>query len=81
MYCDMWLPGDYLIRYYSLCDIGILAPVFVMVIEFHLCDIDEFCLCDNNYFHLCDGDELRLCDGIFSSGYVLVISSIFVVAD
>ena len=24
---------DYLARYYSLCDIGILAPVFVMVIS------------------------------------------------
>ena len=34
---DMWLPGDYLGRYYRLCDIGILAPVFVMVIEFQLC--------------------------------------------
>ena len=33
MCCDMWLPGDYLTRYYSLCDIGILAPVFVMVIS------------------------------------------------
>ena len=31
---DMWLLGDYLARYYSLCDIGILAPVFVMVISF-----------------------------------------------
>ena len=38
MCCDMWLPDDYLARYYSLCDIGILAPVFVMVIEFCLCD-------------------------------------------
>ena len=38
MCCDMWLPGDYLARYYSLCDIGILAPIFVMVIEFCLCD-------------------------------------------
>ena len=32
--CDMWLSGDYLDRYYSLCDLGILAPVFVMVISF-----------------------------------------------
>ena len=32
--CDMWLPGDYLPRYYSLSDIGILAPIFVMVIKF-----------------------------------------------
>ena len=46
MYCDMWLPGDYLARYYSLCDIGILAPIFVMVIEFRLCDGNEFHLCD-----------------------------------
>ena len=44
--CDMWLLGDYLARYYSLCDIGILVPVFVMVIEFRLCDGDEFHLCD-----------------------------------
>ena len=29
MCCDMWLLGDYLARYYSLCDIGILAPGFV----------------------------------------------------
>ena len=35
--CDMWLSNDYLARYYSLCDISILAPVFVMVIEFRLC--------------------------------------------
>ena len=42
---DMWLPSDYLTRYYSLCDIGILAPVFVMVIEFHLRDCDKFRLC------------------------------------
>ena len=28
-----WLLGDYLVKYYSLCDIGILAPVFVMVIS------------------------------------------------
>ena len=33
MCCDMWLLGDYLARYYSLCDIGILALVFVMVIS------------------------------------------------
>ena len=31
--CDMWLLGDYLARYYSLCDIGILAPIFVTVIS------------------------------------------------
>ena len=30
---DMWLPGDYLARYYSLCAISILAPVFVMVMS------------------------------------------------
>ena len=46
MCCDVWLPGDYLARYYSLCDIGILAPIFVMVIEFRLCDGNEFRLCD-----------------------------------
>ena len=38
LYRDVWLPSDYLARYYSLCDIGILAPIFVMVIEFCLCD-------------------------------------------
>ena len=75
---DVWLLGDYLARYYSLCDIGILALVFVMVIE--------FCLCD--------GDELRLCNARLvpslwwrwvpplwwqiSSGCVSVMSSIFV---
>ena len=31
--CDMWLLDDYLARYYSMCDIGILAPVFVMVVS------------------------------------------------
>ena len=30
---DMWLFGDYPARYYSLCDIGILAPVFVMAMS------------------------------------------------
>ena len=34
----MWLPSDYLARYYSLCDIDILAPVFVTAYEFRLCD-------------------------------------------
>ena len=38
---DMRLPGDYLARYYSMCDIGILAHVFVMVIEFRL-SVGEF---------------------------------------
>ena len=33
MCCDMWLLGDYLARYYSLCDISVLAPIFVMVIS------------------------------------------------
>ena len=33
---DVWLPSDYLARYYSLCDISILASIFVMVIEFWL---------------------------------------------
>ena len=36
LYHDVWLPSNYLARYYSLCDIGILAPIFVMVIEFQL---------------------------------------------
>ena len=31
--CDMWLSSDYLARYYSLCDIGILVPIFVMVMS------------------------------------------------
>ena len=35
---DVWFPGDYLAKLYSLCDISILAPVFVMAYEFHLCD-------------------------------------------
>ena len=56
---------DYLIKCYSLCDIGILAPIFVMVIKFHLCDIDELCLCND----------------IFSSDCVLAMSSVFVATD
>ena len=36
--CYVWLPSDHLARYYSLCDIGILAPVFVTAYEFCLCD-------------------------------------------
>ena len=56
---------DYLARYYSLCGIGILAPVFVMVIEFRLCDGDEFCLCD----------------GILSSDCISAMSSVFVMVD
>ena len=35
---DVWLLGDFLARYYSLCDIGILAPVFMTAYEFRLCD-------------------------------------------
>lgn len=76
----MWLPGDYLARYYSLCDIGILAPIFVMAIEFCLCDGNEFHLCDGILVP-CDGDEFRLYDGIFSFGYVLMMSSVFVTVD
>ena len=38
MCCDMWLPSDYQARYYSLCDIGILALIFVMIIEFRFCN-------------------------------------------
>ena len=34
--CDY--PVITLARYYSQCDIGILPPVFVMVIEFCVCD-------------------------------------------
>ena len=30
---NVWLPGDYPTKYYSMCDIGILAPIFVMVIS------------------------------------------------
>ena len=28
--CDMWLSGDYPARYYSLCDIGILARYYTL---------------------------------------------------
>ena len=35
--CDMWLPSNYLGRYYSQFGISILAPIFVMVIKFRLC--------------------------------------------
>ena len=62
---DMWLPSDYLARYYSLYDISILAPIFVMVIE----------------FRLCDGDEFRLCDSILSFDCVSPMSSVFVTPD
>ena len=31
--CDMWLIDDYPIRYYTLCDISILAPIFMMVMS------------------------------------------------
>ena len=37
---DMWLPGDYLARYYSLCDIGILALIFVMVMSSGFVSVD-----------------------------------------
>ena len=37
---------DYLARYYSLCDIGILVIVFVTAYEFHLCIGVEFRLYD-----------------------------------
>ena len=50
---DMWLTGDYLARYYSLCDNGILAPVFVMVIKSGFVSV--------NYFRLCVDNELWLC--------------------
>ena len=64
LYHDMWLLGDYLARYYSLCDIGILALVFVMVIEFRLCDQQwvpslwrqiSSIFVTVYEFHLCDG--------------------------
>ena len=65
MCCDMWLPDDYLAKYYSLCDTRILAPIFVIVIE----------------FRLCNGDVFRLCDGIFSYDCVSAMSFIFVMTD
>ena len=52
---DMWLPGDYLARYYSLCDIGILAPIFVTARSSVFVTAYELRLCDNVEFHLCDG--------------------------
>ena len=41
----MWLPSDYSAGYYCLCDISILAPVFVMVISSGFVSVDEFQLC------------------------------------
>ena len=68
--CDMWLSGDYLARYYSLCDIGILAPVFVMVISSGFELADEFQLCFGDEFQLCVGRlVLALC---MSFGFVSV---------
>ena len=43
--CDMWLPGDYPAIYCSLFDIGILVPIFVMVISSGLVVGDKFRLC------------------------------------
>ena len=56
MYFDMWLLSDYLARYYSLCDIGTLVPVLVMVISSGFVSADEFRLCVSNEFWLCVGD-------------------------
>ena len=39
---DMWLPSDNLVRYYSLRDIGILAPIFVMVMSYSFVLAIEF---------------------------------------
>ena len=47
--CDMWLPGDYPARYYSLCDTGILAPIFVMVISSGFVSADEFWFCVDDW--------------------------------
>ena len=69
---DMWLPGEYLVRYYSLCGIGILAPVFVVVMSFGFVSVDEF--------RLCVGDEFRLCVSRFF-GFVLAMSFDFVLVD
>ena len=57
--CDMWLPGDYLVRYYSLCDLGILAPVFVMVISFGFVSAMSSGFVSMDQFRLCVGDEFR----------------------
>ena len=64
MCCDMWLLGDYLARYYSLCEISILAPVFVMVINFGFVSAMSFgfvsamstCFVSANWFQLCVDD-------------------------
>ena len=55
MCCDIWLLGDYLARYYSLCDIGILAPVFVMVISFGFVSSMGSGFVSANQFRLCVG--------------------------
>ena len=70
--CDMWLPGNYLARYYSLYSIGILAPVFVVVMSSGFVSVDEF--------RLCAGDKFWLCVGRFF-GFVLAMSSGFVSVD
>ena len=70
--CDV-MCDYFLARYYSLCDIGILAPVFVTVYEFRPCDGDEFRLCDS-----------RLVSSLWrhmSSVFMMALSSIFVTVD
>ena len=59
--CDMRLPGDYPARYYSLCDIGILAPIFVMVMSFGFMSTMRFGFVSAIEFRLCVDNEFWLC--------------------
>ena len=87
--CDVWLLGDHLTRYYSLCNIGILAPVFVTAYEFRLCDGVEFRLCDGRLVPtMCRQWVLVVCRWWvpflwrqISSSCVSAISSVFLKAD
>ena len=53
--CDMWLSSDYLARYYSLCDIGILVPIVVMVMSSGFVSAMSSVFVTTDLFHLCDG--------------------------
>ena len=69
---DVWLPGDYLSKYYILCNIGILTPILVTAYK--------FCLCDGrSVLSLWQHWVLSLWRQI-SSGCVSIMSSIFVTA-
>ena len=68
---------DYPARYYSLYDIDILAPVFMMVISFGFVPADEFQLCVDNEFQLCVGNCHVALGWIFGFGIVLLLLTVY----